>query len=144
MALTHISKQADEMYHRYGTYTGLSDPAIWVLYTLYEDEAATYTQNDLVSMWFYPKQTINYTVSSLVKKGWISLEQLSGGRNRKALRLTKAGEDICEEKILPLMQAEEKSLTRMTDEEQESLLKLNKKQFMYFQEEILKIIKNKD
>lgn len=77
MALTQISKQIDELYHRYGAYCGLSDPAIWVLYSLYEDEEKTYTQNDLVSMWFYPKQTVNYTVNSLVKNGWIYLEQLA-------------------------------------------------------------------
>lgn len=144
MALTQLAKQSDELYHRYGVYTGLSDSAIWVLYTLYEEEGSTYTQNDLVSMWFYPKQTINYTVSSLVKNGWIVLEQLPGGRNRKALRLTKEGERICKEKILPLMLAEENSLSRMTEEEQELLLKLNEKQFSYFQEEIMKITQSKN
>lgn len=90
MALTQRSKQMDELYHRYGVASELSDPAIWVLYTLYEDENATYTQNDLVCMWFYPKQTINYTVSSLVKNGWIELEQLAGGRNRKVDKMPSA------------------------------------------------------
>lgn len=140
MALTQMSKRADELYHRYGVFAELSDPAIWVLYTLYEEENVTYTQNDLVSMWFYPKQTINYTVNSLVKNEWITLEQLSGGRNRKALRLTKEGEQICKEKILPLMLAEENSLIRMTEEEQDLLLKLNAKQLSYLEEEIMKII----
>lgn len=139
MALTQLCKQMDELYHRYGVEFGLSDPAIWVLYTLYEDENATYTQNDLVCMWFYPKQTINYTVSSLVKNGWIELEQLAGGRNRKAIRLTKEGERICEEKILPLMLAEENALAHMTEEEQMLLLKLMKKHYTNFEEEIQKI-----
>lgn len=141
--LTQLSKQMDELYHHYGAASGLSDPAIWVLYTLYEDEHATYTQNDLVCMWFYPKQTINYTVSSLVKNGWIELEQLAGGRNRKAIRLTKEGKHICDEKILPLMLAEENALAHMTEEEQILLLKLMKKHFTNFEEEILKITKEK-
>lgn len=139
IALTQLSKQLDELYHRYGVYCGLSDPAIWVLYSLYEDEEKTYTQNDLVSMWFYPKQTINYTVNSLVKNGWISLEQLPGGRNRKAIHLTQEGEQVCREKILPLMLAEEKSLVRMSPEEQALLLRLTEKQLMNFEEEIKKI-----
>lgn len=141
MALTQISKQADELYHRYGVFAGLSDSAIWVLYTLYEKEEVTYTQNDLVSMWFYPKQTINYAVNCLAKNGWIQMEQLPGGRNRKALHLTTEGERLCEEKILPLMLAEEKSLIRLTEEERALLLQLNEKQLSYFEEEILKIIK---
>lgn len=140
MALTQLFKQIDELYHRYAVHSGLSDPAVWVLYSLYEDEEKTYTQNDLVSMWFYPKQTVNYTVNSLVKNGWIYLEQLPGGRNRKAIRLTQKGEEICEEKILPLMLAEERSLACMSKEEQALLLKLTEKQFTNLEEEIEKIV----
>lgn len=72
--------------------------ALWVLYSLYEDEEKTYTQNDFVSMWFYPKQTVNYTVSGLVKKGWITLEQMPAARNSKTILLTEEGRHICEEK----------------------------------------------
>lgn len=140
MAFTQLSKREDELYHRYGSFCGLSDPAIWVLYTLYETEESLYTQNDLVAMWFYPKQTINYTVGSLVKNGWLRLEQLPGARNRKALRLTVEGERVCAEKILPLMLAEERSLSRMTEDEQELLLRLSRKQCDYFEEELAKII----
>lgn len=109
---------------------------MWVLYSLYEEEDRIYTQNDLVSMWFYPKQTINYAVSSLLRNGWIFLEQLSGGRNRKAIHLTQEGEKICREKILPLMLAEESSLAHMSPEEQTLLLKLNEKQLANLEKEI--------
>lgn len=141
MELTQLSKELDDLYHRYGIFCGLSDPAIWVLYSLYEDEEKIYTQNDLVSMWSFSKQTINYTVNSLIKNGWITLEQLSGGRNRKAIHLTAEGEEVCREKILPLMLAEEKSLARMSEEEQILLLQLTKKQLSYLQEEIDLLIK---
>lgn len=143
LALTQLSKQLDKLYHRYGTCCGLSDPAIWVLYSLYEEEEKTYTQNDLVSMWFYPKQTVNYTVNSLVQNGWIYLEQLPGGRNRKAIRLTPEGEEICREKILPLMLAEEQSLARMSARERALLLHLTEKQLAYFEEEVEKIAGDK-
>ena len=110
--LTQLYKWEDELYHRYGVFCGLSDPAVWILYGLYEDTEQILTQNDLVSTWFYPKQTI---------------------------LLTDEGRRICEEKILPLMQAEENSLSRMTEEEREMLLCLAKKQMTYFEEEIQKI-----
>ena len=41
--------------------------------------------------------------------------------------------------MLPLMQAEENSLSRMTEQERELLLRLAKKQMTYFEEEIRKI-----
>ena len=137
--LTQLYKWEDELYHRYGVFCGLSDPAVWILYGLYEDTEQILTQNDLVSTWFYPKQTINYTINALVKRGWIKLEQLPVARNSKAILLTDEGRRICEEKILPLMQAEENSLSRMTEEEREMLLCLAKKQMTYFEEEIQKI-----
>lgn len=72
--LTQLYKWEDELYHRYGVFCGLSDPAVWILYGLYEDTEQILTQNDLVSTWFYPKQTINYTVNALVKRGLVKLE----------------------------------------------------------------------
>lgn len=137
--LTQMYKWEDDIYHRYGVSVGLSDPAVWVLYGLYEDTQKVLTQNDFVSEWFYPKQTINYTVNALVKKGWVELKQLPVARNNKAIVLTNEGKRICEEKIVPLMRAEEKSISRMTEEERELLLQLTKKQLTYFEEEVGKI-----
>lgn len=139
IALSQLYKREDELYHRYSVHCGLSDPATWVLYTLYEEENRIYTQNDLVSLWSFPKQTLNYAVSGLVKSGWVKLEQLPGGRNRKAVLLTEEGERICAEKILPLMLAEERSLLGLTEEEQELLLRLYQKQCDAFEAEIQKL-----
>lgn len=66
--LTQIYKLEDDIYHRYGIFCGLSNPAVWILYSLYENKKKTITQNELVSTWYYPKQTINYTVNTLIKK----------------------------------------------------------------------------
>lgn len=138
--LTQMYKWEDDLYHRYGVFFGLSDPAVWVLYGLYDStDEEVITQNDLVSTWFYPKQTVNYTVSTLVKNGWVTLEQLPVSGNNKAVVLTDEGKRICKEKILPLMQAEENSLARMTEEERRLLLALYRKQLTYFEEEIRKI-----
>lgn len=139
MALSQLYNRQDELYHRYSVYCGLSEPAIWVLYTLYEVEGRVYTQNDLVSLWSFPKQTLNYAVSGLVNNGWLRLEQLPGGRNRKAVLLTEEGQRVCEEKILPLMLAEERSLLDLTEEEQALLLRLYQKQCAAFEAEINKL-----
>lgn len=144
VALSRQYKRGDELYHRYSVHCGLSDPAFWVLYTLYEEENVVYTQNDLVSMWSYPKQTLNYAVSGMVKNGWIRLEQLPGGRNRKAVVLTEKGKRICDEKILPLMLAEERSLLVLTPEEREMLLRLNEKQSLAFEQEIDRLTGDKN
>lgn len=144
VALSQQYKRGDELYHRYSVHCGLSDPAFWVLYTLYEEEDIVYTQNDLVSMWSYPKQTLNYAVGRMVESGWIRLEQLPGGRNRKAVVLTEEGERFCAENILPLMLAEERSLLVLTAEERELLLRLNEKQCAAFEQEINRLTGDKN
>ncbi len=142
--LTQLYKQEDDLYHRYGVHVGLSDPAVWVLYGLYEDTERIITQNDLVSTWSYPKQTINYTVGTLVKNGWVELKQLPGSGNSKAILLTEDGMRICRERMLPLMRAEEQSLGRMSTEERTQLLNLMKKHISFFEEEIGKIMGEKN
>jgi len=131
LALNQLWKQANEQYHLYAAAHGLSDPAMWTLYSLVESDAPL-TQNDIVSMWMYPKQTINFTISKLVEQGYVYLEQLSGGRNRKAIRLTDAGQKLCDEVICPLLDAEERALLCLTEAERELLITLNQKQCLSF------------
>lgn len=137
--MSRLYQVEDDLYHRYAMFFGLSNPMVWVLYGLCEDEDRVLTQNDLASTWLFPKQTINYTVSTLSKRGWVELRQLPVARNSKAVILTDEGRRVCEEKILPLMRAEELSISRMGAEECELLLTLMKKQLTYFEEEITKI-----
>lgn len=142
--LSQLYKWEDDLYHRYSVYCGLSDPASWVLYTLYEamlmpEKDKPYTQNELVTLWYYPKQTVNHAVMGLVQKGFVRLEQLPGAGNSKAIWLTAEGEQFCHKKILPLMQAEERSFGQMTTEEQELLLQLTRKKCMYLENEMQKI-----
>ncbi len=140
MEINRIFKRLNEQYHDYAAFCGLSEPAVWTLYTLFEDDKAV-TQYELAAMWFYPKQTINFTVNSLVKKGYVRLEQLASAGNSKAIRLTDEGHKFCERVIAPLMKAEEYSLMRLTKQERELLVSLNEKQCVYFEEEIQNLIK---
>lgn len=139
MALTQVARKLDQLYHTYAVYCGLSDPAVWVLYTLYERGDRDCTQNDLVFEWSFPKQTINYTVGCLVKNGWARLVQRPGARNGKSIILTDEGRRICDGKILPLMRAEERSINLISDEERELLLRLNELQCSNFEKEIAKL-----
>ena len=45
-----LYKEMDEIYHLYAKKQGISDTALWLLYSLYEKDA-TYTQRELCSAW---------------------------------------------------------------------------------------------
>lgn len=138
VALMQTEKKLNNLYHRYGVFCGMSDPTMWVLYTLFTRKDTKVTQNDLVNEWCYPKQTLNYAVGGLVKSGMVTLEKCSGRGNIKAIILTDEGNRFCEEKITPLIRAEDNSINRLSDSEKRLLLELNEKQCGYFEEELEK------
>lgn len=141
-ALNRIWKRMNMQYHDYAVACGLSDPAMWTLYALYENrgEAHPLTQNDIVETWMYPKQTVNFTITGLAKKGYVCLEQLGGARNSKAIHLTEAGKQLCEKTIRPLMEAEENALRQLTEQERALLVRLNEAQCSALEHEIQKMI----
>lgn len=83
-----------------------------------------------------PKQTINFTISGLVKKGLVQLEQRPGARSGKAVRLTAAGEAFCHKAITPLLMAEERSLLQLADFDRRTLVALSEKQCIFFEREL--------
>jgi len=121
IALNQFCKRMNEQYHAYAVHCGLSDPALWVLYSLWEADTIL-TQNDICSLWMYPKQTINFTISGLVKKGLV--------------RLTAAGEAFCHKAITPLLMAEERSLLQLADSDRRTLVALSEKQCIFFEREL--------
>lgn len=135
MALNHIAKRLDEQYHAYAAHCGLSDPAFWVLYILFESQEPI-TQNDLAQFWCYPKQTVNFTITSLAKKGYVQLKQRPGIRSGKSVCLTEDGLTLCQHVIAPLMAAEERSLLQLTEAERIAMVTLNEKQCTSFAQEV--------
>ena len=135
IALNQYYKRMNEQYHAYAVHCGLSDPALWVLYSLWETETPL-TQNDICALWMYPKQTINFTISGLLKKGCVTLEQRPGARSGKAVRLTSEGRALCRKVIAPLMEAEERSLLHFTAAERAALVSMNEKQCISFEQEV--------
>ncbi len=134
-ALNQLYKRQQKPYDRYAAYCGLSSPAVLVLYALFESSEPI-TQNELATDWCLPKQTVNFTVSGLVKKGCLRLERLGGARNRKAIYLTEEGQTLCEKIIRPLVQAEERALLQMTETERAQFVLLGNKQCDCFEKEI--------
>lgn len=135
MQINRILQEFDEQYHRYAVHIGVSEPALWVLYSLYA-ETSVCTQNTLALTWSCPKQTINFAISGLVKKGLVELAPIPSARNSKSVHLTDEGKAFCAEKLAPLLAAEEQALLRMQEEERELLLTLLEKQKNFFAEEV--------
>ena len=128
-------KQYDELYHEVAQKHGLSDSALWLLYLICKADAPC-TQNELAQELYIPKQTVNSAINKLVKDGFVELMQRPGPRNSKAVHLTAYGLEQCREYVYPLIQAEDRAISRMSPEEQALFLALHEKHYQYLKEEI--------
>lgn len=135
-----IDKKNEELYHRLAAALGLSDSAFWILYGVYETKESI-TQNELAAAISYPKQTINSSVNTLIKREFIFLRQMSVARNSKSIHLTEKGRDFCDKNILPIIEAEARALTRMGEDSLCKFIELYSQQSGYIAEEIEEYIK---
>lgn len=139
-AMNQIWKRIDGLYHLYSMFAQLSDPALYVLCTLFEDASKRYTQQDLTTIWSFPKQTMNYTIGALIKRGWIQLEPCSQARNSKWIRLTDEGIAFCKKTICPLFDAENRAAMHFNDEDRNRFQSLMEQYGAFLEQEIQKTI----
>ena len=113
-ALAGCEKKYDSLYRGAAAAFGLSDCSMWVLYYLQNAEEPL-SQQDLIGLMLFPKQTINSAVSGLVGKGYVTLEMIPNTKNRKRILLTDEGRAIAERTVLRMIQAEERAVSKMSD-----------------------------
>lgn len=137
-AFNRAHKRMNVLYHNYAKKVGISDAALWLLYSLYE-KGEPCTQTELCEVWFFAPQTINSALKSLEKQGLITLDLVPNSRKNKQFFFTEAGERFVKEKIAPLVQAEEQSFLRLEERERDELLAITQQHINLLEEEINRI-----
>lgn len=138
-ALHQQLKEKDSLYHDAAVAFGLSDTAFLILYVLTVSER-DYTQFDMANEWSLPAQTVNTAVKGLIKQGYVTLETIPKTRNRKRISLTKGAKSLTENSLIPLYEAEQKALLRLTAAERKTYLELGQKYLSFFREETEKVL----
>lgn len=122
--LYRIAKQKDELYRNIAGQLDISDTEFSVLhYFCYSKKY--FTQSELSEQLSIPEQTINSTITSLVKRGYVYLEDTTAAHNSKVIRLTEAGAVLCQNKIVPVLSKEINAFSRLTEEERNNLISLS-------------------
>lgn len=130
-----LYKELDHLYHNYAKDCGLSNSTLWILYSIYETKG-NYTQKNLCELWSYSKQTINSALKNLEKSGFIKLESIPDNRKNKQIVLTDLGNELTEQFIKPLIEAEQNAFRKMSDDERDEFLRLTKKYLDLLDKEI--------
>lgn len=135
-----LEKEWNNIYKNYALKAGIPESRFQVLYSVYV-EPSELTQTDICEMWSVPLQTINSSLKQMEKEGIIELVGDDKNRRRKHVKLTAEGEKLAESIVDPIMQAENKSFTALSEDEQSLLLDLTRRQLRLLKECIDKTCK---
>lgn len=129
-----LYKELDELYHAVALKAGLSDSALDILYSLCVLGDGC-LQKEICQLAFISKQTVNSSIRKLEQQQYLVL-QPGKGRDMH-IYLTEAGQALVQEKVIPVIQAENQAFGRMTAAEQNELLRLNKIYLSNLQQNLL-------
>lgn len=136
-----ISNKYSAMYHSVAVKYGFSDTQYWILYILYNfNGKKSYTQNEIAVELGAPKQTVNSAIAKFVKEGYLCLTKRPGPRNSKTVELTEEGLALCEKCIRPLMDAEERALMKLSEEEHIRFLEIYEKRYETIYDEVAPLL----
>lgn len=121
-----IIDSVDNFYHRIALGAGISDSAFWILYMV-KSLGNGCRQKDISEACATSKKTINSAIWKLEKSGLIRLEH--GSRRDMHIFFTETGEEFAQKHIAPVIEAERASFSRLTDGQQEQLIRLTKKYY---------------
>ena len=115
-------KENDDIYRGLSKFYGLSECALWILYTLRVSETPV-TQSDICGVMFQPKQTVNSALKKLENEGYIKLNNATNKRF-KEIYLTESGITLAQNTVDHVILAEIEALSTMSSEEFTSFLHL--------------------
>lgn len=121
-----LYKETDNIYTRYAASQGISTTTLCVLYSLYITQTPC-TQTQLMEDWGIPMQTINSCLKAMEKSGAVRMEFAEGNRKSKCILLKRAGKEMAERIIAPLVEAENHAMDALEAEQRRLLMELTRK-----------------
>ena len=132
---TYMHSEIGALYHDSALRAGLSDSVMNILYTI-ETFGAECTQSNICRLTGISRQTINSAIRKLENEGILYLEAES--RKNKPIRLTEKGQALVNEKVLPVIAAEQAIFDSWPEEERQMLLALTRKYLNDFRTNLTK------
>lgn len=121
---TYLAGEINALYHEAAVKMGLSDSVQNILYVLC-DQGSRCSQSEIGRLTGISRQTINSAIRKLERNGIVYLEQ---GRGRNTIVcLTEQGKAFAAQRVVPLLEAEQKIWNEWTPEEQREYLRLTQK-----------------
>ena len=116
-----LYKKNCELYSEAAKNLGLSEGAMWILYTLSLYDRP-FTQSELCEEVFMPKQTINSALKKLEQEGYIYLQFAENNKKSKQIILSAAGKNLAENTVSKVITAEKNVFEHFSAKDIQKLL----------------------
>lgn len=134
--INYLSAEMDALYHQISLKIGITDSAMRILYTIY-DNGDWCMLSDIYKQTGISKQTVNSAIRKLESDNILYLETFKG-RSKKVL-LTDMGKDYVMHTAARIYQAECAAYASWTEEELNTYVQLTEKYVDLFREQVKKI-----
>lgn len=129
----YLCSEIDAAYHDASVKCGLSNSEMDILYTIY-DKGEGCSQSSVCKLSGVSRQTIHSAIKKMEKNGWIF--QKAGEGRLMRIFLTEKGRAVMEEKLMPIVEAENEVFGNWTESERAELLRLTQKYLVDFRQKI--------
>lgn len=123
------------IYEDYARKSGISYNSLYILNAIQQNENCT--QKLICEKTLLPKQTVNNVVTAFFKSGYIELLELPENRRIKTIHLTEKGMEYADTLIPHIHQADQSAMQTLTEEQQDTLLRLIGTYVSAFRKEML-------
>ena len=123
------------IYEDYARKCGISYNSLYILNAIRSSEDCT--QKLICEKTLLPKQTVNNVISAFLKSGYIELREKPENRRIKTIHLTPQGAQYADTLIPHIHAADCTAMSALSEEEQDTLLKLMDTYVAVFRKEML-------
>lgn len=134
-AFCNAWQSLDVIYEDYARKVGISYNSLYILNAILQTENCT--QKLICERTLLPKQTVNNVVTGFYKDGYVELREFPENRRIKTIHLTKQGRAYADSVIPHIHQAEQIAMETLTEEQQDTLLRLMDVYVSVFRKEML-------
>lgn len=134
-AFCNLWQSLSIIYEDYARKSGVSYNSLYILNAIVYTENCT--QKLICDKTMLPKQTVNNVITSFFKSGYIELRELPENRRIKTIHLTEKGQEYADSLIPHIHQADCNAMKVLTEEQQDTLLKLMDIYVSTFRKEML-------
>lgn len=110
------------IYEDYARKCGISYNSLYILNAILYTENCT--QKHICDKTLLPKQTVNNVITSFFKNGYVELRELPENRRVKTIHLTEEGMRYAQRLIPHIDEASCRAMGALSEEQQDTLLKL--------------------